>query len=405
MEFEYNAFDKNGRPIQGIMTADSMPSIINTLKNTGATSITAIPVQIESKSKSIFGSLFEKQTVTSMEMVVFTRQLGAVLGAGVLLTESIETIATDMENKYFAEILNSVLFHIRSGETFSAALSRHPSIFSAYYVAVVRSGEEIGSLYTTMANLATFMEDYEKMRQKLLSAIRYPTFLMIFVISVVSGIVLFLIPKFKAIFEDAGAKLPLLTRIVVGISEFCLNHFVIVLISLVILTFLSWRALKIFKIRFMCDYYLLNIPIIGKVIRKAMLARVCQTSAMLITGGVGLLTTLSLSSEVVVNLFLKQLIKDVRHSVSVGASLSEAMRPHQDFPRILVKMVAVGEKAGMLGDMFKRMGEYYEQEVDIFLNNLNSLLEPVFIILIGTVVAVVALALYLPIFQLSGTVR
>ncbi len=405
MEFEYKAFDMNGRAITGVRTADSADSLASSLKSTGATSVEATPVRIEKRSGGLVAAVFTPRSVSSAEKAVFTRQLGTILEAGVLLTEALDTISTDLENEYFAGILRAVLFHIRSGETLSAALARHPSVFSPYYVAVVRSGEEIGSLSSTMASLATFMEDYEGMRQKLISAIRYPIFLLSFIGVIVACIVLILIPKFKTIFEGAGVKLPVLTRIVVGVSEFFLRNFAGTLVAGILLGALSWRLLKLFKVRFIVDYYLLKLPVVGKVIHKAMLARFCRTSAMLLAGGVGIIKALSLASEVTVNLFLKQIMGEVGHSVSNGASLGEAMRPHRDFPRILIKMVAVGEKAGKLDEMFRRMADYYDREVEAFISELNSLLEPVCIILIGSVVAVVAIALYLPIFSLSGAVR
>jgi type IV pilus assembly protein PilC len=405
MEFEYISIDKDGKRIKSFMKADSAAALAASLRSSGGKPLKITPMK-RVQARSLIGMItWERKEVTSRELVIFTRQLGSILSAGVLLSEAIETIATDMENEHFADILKVVLFHIHGGENFSNALAYHPAAFSSYYIAIVRAGEAIGALGSTMVGLAEYMEESEKMRLKFLAAIRYPVFLLSFVFCIVSAIVLFLIPKFKGIFEGAGVKLPLLTQVVVGASEFILQHLILIGICMALIAFAVWKALEIFRTRFMIDYWLLQVPVIGKVVRKAFIARFCQTSSMLVAGGVGLITALNLSLEVVNNLYLKQIIGEVRDSVTGGSSLSEAMRSHEAMPRILVKMVAVGEKSGTLHEMLGRMGKYYDQEVDTFLNNINTLLEPIFIIIIGAVVVVVALALYLPIFQMSGAVR
>jgi type IV pilus assembly protein PilC len=405
MVFEYVVINKEGKRVKSFMKAETAAAVATSLRSSGG-----MPLKIKALKKERPPNLIQKffpgsKRVTTKELVIFTRQLGTVLSAGVLLTEAISTIAVDMENKYFSGVLEAVIFHINAGESFSDALAYHTSIFSPYYVAIVSSGEAVGRLGPTVGDLATFMEEDEKMRLKFLAAVRYPIFLICFVFCIVSGIVLFLIPKFKAIFEGAHIELPLLTRIVVGVSQFSLHNLAFIIIGIVLIFFASWQALQVFRIRFMVDYALLQAPIIGKVIRKAFIARFCQILSMLLGGGVGIIPALSLSTKVMGNYFLKFVIDDVRNNVTGGSSLSEALNAHEDIPRIMVKMVAVGEKAGMLSAMLKRVGDYYDQEVSTFLNNINSILEPVFIIIIGAVVLTVALALYLPIFMMSSAVH
>jgi type IV pilus assembly protein PilC len=404
MDFEYTAYDRDKKRIRATMTAVSAEAMVSSLKAMGLTPLEVKAVAASKEPVLNVGFLTSK-IVRIEELVVFTRQLGTILAAGVLLSEALETIATDLENKYFAGLLKEVLDHIRAGESFSSALARYPKVFSGYYVAIVKSGEEIGDMGSVMTNLATYMEDSEKMRQKFLAAIRYPVFLMCFVFCIVSGIVLFLIPRFRDIFAGAGVSLPLLTRIVVGVSEFCLHNILFALLGLVVVVILVWQLLQQYKIRFTVDYYLIRLPLIGRVIRKAFLARFCRTTSMLLQGGVSLINTLALSADVMNNKYLKFAVEEVRRNITGGASMSEALRKQEAMPNILVKMVAVGEKSGTLPDMIKRMADYYDQEVNTFLNNLNALLEPIFIIFIGGVVLIVAISLYLPIFQLSSAVH
>jgi type IV pilus assembly protein PilC len=404
MDFEYTAIDKDNKRIRAVMSGASAEAVIGSLKTMGFTPLN-VKVVAASKEPVLNVGFLTSKIVKIEELVVFTRQLGTILNAGVLLSEALETIATDLENKYFAGLLNEVLSHIRAGESFSSALARHPKVFSGYYVAIVRSGEEIGDMGTVMTNLATYMEDSEKMRQKFVAAIRYPVFLLCFVFCIVSGIVLFLIPRFRDIFAGAGVSLPLLTQIVVGISEFCLHNILFALLGLVVVAILVWHLLQQYKIRFTVDYYLIRLPLIGRVIRKAFLARFCRTTSMLLQGGVGLINALALSADVMNNKYLKFAVEETRRNITGGMSMSEALKKQEAMPNILVKMVAVGEKSGTLSDMIRRMADYYDQEVNTFLNNLNALLEPIFIIFIGAVVLVVALALYLPIFHISAAVH
>jgi len=405
MDFEYVVIDKDGRRNKSFMKADSAFAVAASLRNAGGKPLKITALKKEQKLNLLQKLFPGKKKVTTRELVVFTRQLGTVLSAGVVLSDAIATIATDQENEYFADVLKAVIYHINAGEDLSNALAYHPTVFSPYYIAIISSGEAVGRLGQTTEGLAAFMEEDEKMRAKFLAAIRYPVFLISFVFLIVSGIVLFLIPKFKVIFEGAGVQLPLLTRIVVGISEFCLHNLIGVLLAGVVIAFAAWYALQIFRIRFMADYILLRTPVIGKIIRKAFIARFCNTLSMLLAGGVGIIPSLALTTKVMGNFYLKHVIDEIRRSVMAGVAVSEAMGTHEDMPRVMVKMVAVGEKAGMLSDMLKRIGEYYDQEVTTFLNNINSILEPVFIVIIGGVVLVVALALYLPIFQMSSTIH
>ncbi len=405
MDFEYIAIDSKGRRVKAFIKADSISAAVKTIVLSVGKLVKIVPMK-KRRHPALGGHIFgEPRRVSVKEMAIFTRQMGVILSAGVLLSDALETIVVDMENQHFSDVLQEVLFHIRGGENFSNALAYHPKVFSPYYMAIIRSGEEIGSLGSTMSNMATYMEQDEAMRLKFVGAIRYPVFLLSFVFCIVSGIVLFLIPRFKSIFEGAGLKLPLLTRIVVKISEVVLSNIWLIVIGVMVFAFLISWALQNFKIRFMVDYHIIRLPVIGRHIHRALIARFCQTLAMLLKGGVGLISAIPLSNGVVVNLYLNQVITEIFHQVTAGATLSDAMRRHKEMPVMMVKMVALGEKSGSLFDMLRRMGEYYDQEVEVFLNNINSVLEPVFIILIGGVVAIVAVSLYLPIFSISTAVR
>jgi len=415
MEFKYIAKNaKTGKKISDITHADSASELIARLKKRGY-----LPVKIEGlekkaatkekaksakKSKSIFLYLTEK--VSGKELAIFSRQLAATLGSGLLLTEAIETISEDMENDYFKRILDSVRIDIEGGLDFSAALSKFPRVFSTTYTAIVKAGEATGNLHKTMASLAKYLENYERIKNKVQSAIRYPLFVVGFAFAVVLVMVLFLIPKFKGMFTGAGVKLPMLTRVVVGFSEMVLqNGWIVILVILVSIVGI-WYLSKNPKTRYILDILQLRLPVIGEeVIHKSLISRFCSTMGFLLSGGVGLATSIDITHQVCQHGLMQDAIGRIRKRVLSGATMSEEIRKMPIFPKLVAKMVAVGEKTGRIDDMFLKTAEYYDEEIEITLQNLTTMLEPVLIVFIGGVVLIVVLALYLPIFQLSMAVR
>jgi len=405
MELKYIANDKSGKRVTGVTRASSIASLVMRLKNDGLVPLKVAAVNLSQKNGNGFLNHFRHQ-VKSKELVIFTRQLAAILSAGLLLTEALETISDDLENPYFSKLIGDIKSDIIGGSDFSTALAKHPNIFSKTYIFIVRSGEATGNLHKTITDLAKYLESSERMKEKVKSALRYPLFILGFAIFVVMIIVFFLIPKFKGMFMSAGAQLPLLTRIVVGVSEFAVQHFGIFLIVVAILWGLAWYALKFPKVRFLLDVLKFNLPIIGKeIIQKSLISRYCRTLGILLAGGVGLSSSLEITSQVVDHLALGQTIERVRTKVIGGAAISEEIRSHKIFPRLVAKMTAVGERTGRIDDMMKRTADYYDEELEITLQNLTALLEPALIVFIGGIVLIVVLALYLPIFKLSTAIR
>lgn len=395
MELKYTATDMKGERVTAVADIDSVPSLVGRLKKQGLT-----PLHIETvRKKSGFG--LRKTKVTRKELGVFSRQLATILNSGILLTEAMNTIASDMDNHYLQQVIKEITDDINAGSRFSDSLNKYPEIFPQLFISMVKSGEEIGNLAVTMANLAKYIEESEAMREKVKAAIRYPLIVLCFMFVVLSIMVLVIIPKFAALFAKAGAQLPLLTRMVMGVSDFFIHNTLVGLALIGVIWFMVWRLLKVFRIRFAWDFYQLRLPMFGVIIRKVILGRFCRTMSTLLAGGVSIVNSLTISEGVTTNLYLKQVFVDAKNSVISGILLSEALRQYDELPRVLIKMIAVGEKSGKLNDMLSRIADYYEDEVSITLNKLSTMIEPILIIFIGVVVLVVALALYLPIFNLS----
>ena len=293
--------------------------------------------------------------VRGKELAVFTRQLATTLSAGLLLTEALETIAEDMANLYFRGVLFSINEEIQGGLGFSQALTKHPRIFPVTFIAIIRSGEASGTLHRTLADLAKYLENTERLKQKVKSALRYPMFIVGFAIFVVLVMVLFLIPKFSVMYSNAGAQLPLLTRVVMAVSNFCIYKFPYFVGAAAALGFAFWYSLRYPRTRYLLDAFSLKLPLVGRaVIHKALLARFTRTFSVLLSGGVGLSQSLEITAQVVNNRPMAEAIDRVRQRVVGGASIADEIRSQPIFPHLVAKMASVGEKSGRLDDMLKR---------------------------------------------------
>ena len=405
MKFKYVAQDMKGRRVSDMATAADVGSLITQLKSAGLLPVKVF--EVPSATQSIKGKISQlKGRVNSKELAVFTRQLAATLSAGLLLTEALETISEDLENQYFADVIKKIISDIRGGSNFSTSLAKFSKVFPATYISIIKSGEATGGLDKTLTSMAHYLEASERLKEKVKSAVAYPIFVLGFAFFIVFVIVVFLIPKFKGLFDNAHAQLPLLTRIVVSISEFALHNTLLGVILLILAVIASWYLLKIPKVRYAVDVAKFKIPVLGKeIIRKSVVSRFCRTLSVLLSGGVGLGVSLEIIRDVVDHQPMAEAIERIRVKVLGGSSLGEEIRAQKTFPRLVGKMVSVGERTGNVADMLERTSEYYEDELENTLQKLTSLLEPALIIFIGGIVMIVVLALYLPIFKISAAVH
>ncbi|MBZ0167610.1 MAG: type II secretion system F family protein, partial [Candidatus Omnitrophica bacterium] len=384
MDFKYTASHrKTGQKVNGMASAANVADLVMRLKTDDL-----IPLNIRSAetpgSRSRLRMPWFGAKVTGKELAVFTRQLAATLSAGLLLTEALETIADDLENKYFGQIIADIRDRIQSGSDFSSALERYPKIFPVTYTSIVQSGEATGNLHVTMASLAKYLEASERLKEKVKGAIRYPLFVLSFAVFVLLVIVFFLIPKFQGMFASSGADLPLLTRMVVGFSEWCIQYSPLVLVG----TVMAWcgfvYSLRFDRFHHFIDRMKLKIPVLGKeVIHKSIISRYCRTLGFLLEGGVGLSKALEITALAVDHMPMGQAIEALRGRVISGSSISDEMKRHRIFPRLAAKMTAVGERSGKIHEMLTRTADYYDDELESSLQNLTTLLEPVLIIMVG----------------------
>jgi type II secretory pathway component PulF len=406
MEFNYTALDKTGKRLSGRREAESIAALIAQLKGQGLLPIEVKPAGnvLSRNTRGLIVSSLKRKKIKIRDLAIFTRQLSSVLQAGILLSEGLATIGSDWHDPYLRKIIKDILRDIRSGKSFSFALKKFPECFSTIYIALVKAGEETGNLSGMLANLAKYLENIAATTQKIKSAVRYPLFILSFFFFTVFVITVFIIPKFSAIFSRSKMSLPLLTKIVIGTSEFIIHNALWIFICAIMLSVITWYLIKLPKIKFTFDRYKFKIPILGNILMKGLVCRFARTLSILISGGVGLATSLTISSDAMNNFYLRSILEDVKKRVLSGFPLSKELAVRNIFQKIFVKMVEVGERTGKIGEMLRRNADYYDDELDVAISNFTSLLEPVLIVLIGGVVLVVVLALYLPIFKMA-TIR
>ncbi len=398
--YKYTAQSKDGRRITQTIRAEGVLDVVTHVKAQGLLPLKVYEVKAQSSGRRL-GS-----RVKSKEVMIFTRQMAAMLTSGLLLTEGLEAIADDLENRYFQKVILDISKEIRGGADFSKALSKYPKVFPQTYVAIITSGEASGTLSNTMKGLAQFLENNERLKSKVRGAIAYPACVAGFATLVVLGIVYFIIPKFQDMFSQAGAQLPLLTRMVMDGSQFCVRNGLWLLLLMIACVCAFVYSLRFYKFRRTIDALVLRIPIIGKdVIYKALVARFAETLSVLMSGGVGVAVSLEITGKVMNNLIFSEAVEKVKKGVLGGAAMSQEIRAQEVFPSLMVKMIHVGEKTGRLPDMLRRTSEYYEEELEYIIHSLTSILEPVLIIFVGGIICLVVLALYLPLFNISSAIR
>ncbi len=298
-------------------------------------------------------------------------------------------------------ILRKIVNDIKSGNSLSSAMKKYPKIFSNIFVSMIKAGEESGKLGKVLYDLSGYLESVEKLKKQVKAASAYPIFVTGFFILTIAGLVLFLVPRFKNMFAAFGAELPFLTKMVMGVSDTAIKNFHWIVLILAGITAAAVMIYRTKKGRYQADKLKLKLPIFGKIMTKVIIAQLFQTLATLIRGGVDVIASLEIASKVVNNLQIEQIISDMRIKIMEGSTLSAEMDKYPFFPRMTVRMTSVGEKTGRMEELFNRLSEFYNDEVDATVAALSSIIEPVLIVLLGGAVGFFVIAMYLPVFKMA----
>ena len=399
-EFAYHAIDPDGREQRGRIAAanDDAARDRLTSKNLYIVSVAPAPARV-----SVLASLPIKRQprLNAKQLTLFTRQLSSLAQVSPL-EEALRTISRQSEQPHVRQILTEVHAGVVEGQRLSEAMRREGNSFPPLYRAMIAAGEGAGTLPLITERLAVLLERQAEMRGKLIGALAYPAILSLVAILVVMGLMVSVVPRVVEQFDNVDQQLPLITRIVIGISAFLANYYWVIIIAAVLGGLLFVQALKRPAFRLSVDRTVLRIPLLGKLLRNLHAARMARTLATMVASRLPLLEGLRLTGGTIRNKVLSAANDDIVESVRSGGSLSGAMRASGVFPPLLVYLTASGESAGQLDTMLERAAEYLEREFDNFTSTALSLLEPLIIVAMGGVVAVIILAILLPILQLQN---
>lgn len=347
-----------------------------------------------------------RKKVKAKELSIFTRQFSVMIDAGLPLVQCLEILAQQQDNKFFQQVLLQVRQDVEEGSTLAAAMARHPKVFDQLYTNMVEAGETGGILDLILQRLSTFIEKIVKLKRDIISAMIYPTAVILMAIAAVAVIMIVVIPQFQQIFLGLlgpGEQLPLPTRIVVGISSFLASWGGLALLLVIIGTAVGINFYyKTPNGRRNIDRLLLKVPILGDIFRKIAVARFSRTLSTLLSSGVPILQSLEITAKTSGNVIIEEAIRKVREGVERGESFVDPLKATEVFPNMVAQMIGIGEQTGALDAMLGKIADFYEQEVDSAIANLLTLIEPMLIGFLGVTIGSIVIAMYLPLFTLIG---
>jgi len=402
--FAYVGRNRQGAVKKGELTAKTRDEAVDQLRKQQVV-VTSL------EEKSGMGGKFKFSLgsgLTDKDLVVFTRQFGKMINAGLPLIQCLDILSTQSENKVLRETVGDVKNSVEAGSTFSDALKRHPKVFDDLYVNMIHAGEVGGLLDTILTRLAKHIEKAMKLKGQIKSAMVYPTAIVGVAVIIISVLMVWVIPVFAQMFlEMSGGKvgLPGPTQIVINVSNFFQSYWYAMGGAMVAAAIAIKRYYATVNGRVVIDRLLLKVPIVGDLIRKASVAKFTRTLGTLITSGVPLLEGLSICAKTSGNKVIEEALMNARVSISGGKTISEPLAKCNVFPKMVTHMIAVGESTGVFDAMLGKIADFYEDEVDQAVETLTSLLEPIMMVVLGTIIGFIVIAMYLPIFTMAQAIQ
>ena len=392
--FEWEGKDRSGKLVRGELRAGGEAAVSASMRRQGIM-VTKVKKRRLSGGKSI----------GAKDVAIFTRQLSTMMKAGVPLLQAFDIVGRGSTNARLTRLLNEIRGDVETGTSLSSAFRKHPQYFDALYCNLVEAGEAGGILEELLARLALYQEKTIAIKQKVKSALIYPTSVIVVAFAVLSVIMIFVIPSFKEVFTSFGAELPAPTLAVMAMSDAFIHYWWLifgVLFGGGYIFFQSWKRSE--KMQFFMDRLLLRLPIFGDLVMKSVVARWTRTLSTMFAAGVPLVEALDSVGGTAGNLVFTQATQQIQRDVAAGSALTTSMTSANVFPTMVLQMSAIGEESGALDDMLARAAEFYEEEVDEMVKGLSTLMEPIIIVVLGTLIGGIVVSMYLPIFKIGQVV-
>ncbi|WP_329759859.1 type II secretion system F family protein [Stenotrophomonas geniculata] len=396
--FVWEGTDKRGIKMKGEQLAKNANLLRAELRRQGIN-----PGQVKPKPKPLFGAA--GKAVSSKDIAFFSRQMATMMKSGVPIVSALEIIGSGHKNPRMKKMVNGVRSDIEGGSSLHEAISKHPVQFDELYRNLVRAGEGAGVLETVLDTIASYKENIETLKGKIKKAMFYPAMVLVVALLVSSILLIWVVPQFEEVFKSFGADLPAFTQMVVNLSRFMVSWWWLMLIALIgaiVGTIMFYKRSP--KMQHTVDRLILKVPVLGQIMHNSSIARFARTTAVTFKAGVPLVEALGIVAGATGNKVYEEAVLRMRDDVSVGYPVNMAMKQLNLFPHMVIQMTGIGEEAGALDAMLFKVAEYYEQEVNNSVDALSSLLEPMIMVFIGTIVGGMVIAMYLPIFKLGAVV-
>lgn len=394
--FKYTAKDDDGNTVNDFIEAKDETVALDMLRVKNL-----IIISITQQKQEKIKTRISRKKVKGEELVIFSRQLATMVNAGIPLVQSLDILSEQMESLTFRQVVTTIRSDVEAGSSLSAALEKHPQIFTLLYTNMVRAGETSGMLDEILDRLAGYLEKSGSLQRKVKSAMVYPAVVSLMALSITLVLLLKVIPTFKEIFSTLGGTLPLPTQILIGLSDTLRKYFLIAVIVMGLIAAGFGKLVQTKQGRAKFDQLKLNIPVFGPLLRKVAVARFSRTLSTLIRSGVPILGALEIVGKTSGNVIIEYAVEKARIGIREGESISAPLAKSKAFPPMVTRMISVGEESGELEKMLTKIADFYEDQVDAAVSGLTSLIEPLIIAFLGIVVGSIVVAMFLPIFKLT----
>ena len=401
--FRYTGRTSRGATVNGVLDAETPESLANHLFANG---ITPTDIRPAAGSQDVFQEIWQRLgggRPKISDLILFSRQMFAVTQAGLPLLKGMQSLAASTPNVFLREALMRVIENLQAGRDLASSLSRHPEVFSRFYVSIVRVGEASGTLPIAFKRMYEYLGVEKRIRDKLSAAMRYPTTVVIAIAIAITVITIWVLPKFAPIFASLGDNLPMPTKILLGVSAFVSTYWYVIA-AVVLASSIGFHLyVRSEEGRYRWDRFKLRIPVTGNIVVKATMARICRSFALALEAGVPMTQGLNLIARAAGNEYLSEGVLALRNGIERGESLTRTAQTSGLFTPLALQMITIGEETGSLGDMLIEVADFYEREVDYDLENLSAALEPFLIVAVGVMVLILALGVFLPLWDLAAS--
>jgi MSHA biogenesis protein MshG len=400
--FKYNGRTTRGEAVAGSLESESAETLANHLFARGITPINIKPVAASQDAALGLWRRLGGGRPDLTDLILFSRQMYSITKAGLPLLRGMQSIAASTPNAILRETLGDVIDNLQGGRELSFAFARFPEVFSKFYVSVIKVGESSGTLETAFLRMYEYLGMEKRIRDKVKAALRYPATVLAAIAIAVTIITVFVLPKFAPIFEALGDNLPWATRVLIGTSGFVAEYWYMVAAAIVALVIVFRLLIRDPVGRYRWDKFKLDVPIVGGIVRRAALAQICRSFALTLEAGLPVIQALGTIARATGNEFLTERVLTLRDGVERGEGLYRVAQTAGLFTPLALQMIAIGEETGSLGEMLDEVADFYEREVDYDLENLSAAIEPLLIVVVGAMVTVLALGVFLPLWDLAA---